>query len=249
MNNTFYILITAIVGFSTRTYSAQQPDSGSNTNQPLQQLLAESNDAAATIADLAVERFQLNQKNGENWIMTTQDATTSVRKYESGGIMLVALPLFRAGPNSGVLRYVTTYNQMVLRKTDTDVSAGSTKNAKLIYRLLLRHNPGGEFVSGLERRVNLLEAYERNLNLEQLQAELRAIEPTYDLFASTSSMGTLKPTEVGDLLEVNPSLPTGVTNTLHRPIRDRHLQISTNKLPTLTDPPIVPTEPNSSHQP
>lgn len=192
-------------GTSGPTGETSQPSNPATRSKDTQfaALIAENNDAFAALVDLAVERFKLNSHLGAHWIMATQDADNEVRKYTDGKFTVVAVPLYGPGENPGLRRFVSAYNQMVIRDADMRVLAGDVKAAEAVYRLLLKHDPSSSYANGLHTRLQYLEDLKTSGNTERLRKQFQELRPQYDMFSFISDMGLRSAITVTNLLDVD----------------------------------------------
>lgn len=161
-------------------------------------------DCATTLFMLAAERYVLNQKLGENWVIAVQDADVELRKYSDGTFTVVALPL-GMGADAGLRLFAGAYNHMVIRAADAKFRAGALDEAETAYRLVLKHNPapGDPFRDELKFRLRCIAEARTNADPKIVARKLDDHAPDYDLFSSFSDLDTRQATFVTNLLDID----------------------------------------------
>src|SRR2546425_11003962 len=97
--------------------------------------LAQINSYAATLFELAGERFSAHVKRGEKWILTVHEWTKDpeVKKYSNNKYVIVSLPA-QEWQIEGFCLYATHYNDRWMKDADLMVmNAGRYKEAREIY--------------------------------------------------------------------------------------------------------------------
>ncbi len=173
------------------------------TDSAEERLRIENQSLHSLVSTLAGERYALNERRGETWILSAHDWTKNTNhfRYTGDGVTLVSIAVF-PDDLAGFRCYASAYNTFNLRAADLKAVSGDFEGAKKLYRLLRRFDPSGEIAKESDKRLKLLIRQDSGENVKHDLDELLREYKTLDTFPKLAELWDIKATRVPTLESV-----------------------------------------------